>query len=128
MICYLDSMVVAYLLDPEELHRLTPAALEAINQSTRLLVSPMVLFELKGVIRKKKLLVKPESMLSDLTCQLGVQVCDLPFPRVALTAASITWTREYGDAFIVAQALTNNHAALVTSDRNIREHYPPAIW
>ena len=36
--------------------------------------------------------------------------------------------REPGDRVIVANAIANNEAPLITSDRRINEEYPNAIW
>jgi PIN domain nuclease of toxin-antitoxin system len=47
---------------------------------------------------------------------------------VMSSALRVKWTREPGDRIIVANAIANNEAPLVTSDRRIHERYPNAIW
>jgi PIN domain nuclease of toxin-antitoxin system len=47
---------------------------------------------------------------------------------VMSAALGAKWTREPGDRIIVANAIANNEAPLVTSDRRIHERYPNAIW
>lgn len=44
------------------------------------------------------------------------------------SALQVKWTREPGDRLIVANAIANNEAPLVTSDRRIQEQYRNAIW
>jgi PIN domain nuclease of toxin-antitoxin system len=44
------------------------------------------------------------------------------------SALRVKWTREPGDRIIVANAIANNEAPLVTSDLRINTQYPNAIW
>ena len=48
--------------------------------------------------------------------------------QVVRSAVSIKWTHEPGDLLIVANAMANNHAPLVTKDDRIRAGYDNAIW
>ena len=41
---------------------------------------------------------------------------------------SFPYTREPGDRIMVANAIANNEAPLVTSDHLINAEYPNAIW
>ena len=77
----------------------------------------------KGSIR-----YSASQILSDLNQQLGVSVCQLPMAVVMSSALRVKWTREPGDRVIVANAIANNEAPLITSDRRIQEEYPNAIW
>jgi PIN domain nuclease of toxin-antitoxin system len=52
----------------------------------------------------------------------------LPMAVIINSALQVKWTREPGDRLIVANAIANNEAPLVTSDRRIHEQYPNAIW
>jgi PIN domain nuclease of toxin-antitoxin system len=66
-------------------------------------------------------------VLEGLEVELGLKVCDLPFPQVARRALELTWTRDPFDRLIVSQA-SLREAALVTKDRNILQHYGSALW
>ena len=77
----------------------------------------------KGAIR-----YSASQILSDLNQQLGVSVCQLPMAVVMSSALRVKWTREPGDRVIVANAIANTEAPLITSDRRIQEEYPNAIW
>jgi PIN domain nuclease of toxin-antitoxin system len=67
-------------------------------------------------------------ILSDLNQQIGLSVCQFPMATVMGAALGVKWTREPGDRIIVANAIANNEAPLVTSDRRIHVRYPNAIW
>ena len=43
-------------------------------------------------------------------------------------ALRVKWTRDPGDRVIVANAMANNDAPLITSDRRIQAEYPNVIW
>ncbi|HTA43492.1 MAG TPA: hypothetical protein VK789_13645 [Bryobacteraceae bacterium] len=58
----------------------------------------------------------------------GVGLCDFPFSRTAQEAVGITWTMDPFDRLIVAQAMANHGAYLITRDRLIRHHYRGAVW
>jgi PIN domain nuclease of toxin-antitoxin system len=123
---YLDTQVVVWLCE-KKLDRLTPAAVAAIEASD-LLVSPMVALELQYLYEIKKILQPPQVLLGQLEAQIGLQVCDHPFPSVVQSALLENWTRDPFDRVIVANARANRYSPLVTSDTRIRENYPRSIW
>jgi PIN domain nuclease of toxin-antitoxin system len=47
---------------------------------------------------------------------------------VALEAIDVDWTTDPFDRLIVAQAIANSNAKLITRDRLIRKNYPQAVW
>ena len=126
MSSYLDTKVVI-LLHSGNAARLTARATEQI-ESTDLLVSAMVMLELEMLFEKGAIKYPASQILSDLNQQIGVSVCQLPMAVVMSSALQVKWTREPGDRMIVANAIANNEAPLVTSDRRIHEGYPNAIW
>jgi PIN domain nuclease of toxin-antitoxin system len=63
----------------------------------------------------------------NLERDLGLKVCDLPFPAVVEVALGQSWTRDPFDRLIASQALLRG-ATLVTRDRVIRDHFPQAVW
>jgi PIN domain nuclease of toxin-antitoxin system len=88
----------------------------------------MVMLELEMLYEKGTIQYTASQILSDLNQQIGLSVCQLPMAVVMNSALLVKWTREPGDRIIVANAIANNEAPLVTSDRHINERYPNAIW
>jgi PIN domain nuclease of toxin-antitoxin system len=106
---------------------LTQRATEQI-ESADLLVSGMVMLELEMLYESGAIKCAASQILSDLNQQIGLTVCQFPMATVMSAALGVKWTREHGDRIIVANAIANNEAPLVTSDRRIHERYPNAIW
>ena len=57
----------------------------------------------------------------------AVAVQNRPLEAIVEQARGLDWTRDVFDRLIVAQAALDG-AALVTTDRAIRKHYPKAVW
>ena len=75
------------------------------------------------------LLLSPMAVLaSALNASFGVAVCRIPFALVAMEAIDVDWTTDLFDRLIVAQAIANSNAKLITRDRLIRHKYPQAVW
>lgn len=111
----------------KQLDKLSSKATEAVEES-ELLISPMVLLELAYLHEIRRIVQPPQILLKQLESQLGLRLCDHPFPAVVETALYEAWTRDPFDRLIVAHARSNGYSPLATSDAGIREHYPPAIW
>lgn len=126
MIAYLDTHVVVWLCQ-DNLRKITPAALDVLNEHD-LLISPAVLIELGFLQQIGRMIRAPQDLARQLRTQIGVKVCNHSFADLADTALFETWTRDPFDLMIVSHAKANNYAPLVTSDENIRSHYPRAIW
>ena len=122
---YLDTHVMAWLYAGQT-ERLPAAARKAVNES-ELLISPMVLLELQYLIEIGRFTDPVEQVVEILGRDLGLKVCDLPFPDVARRAVDLSWTRDPFDRLIVSQAGLRE-APLVTKDRDIHEHYRGALW
>ena len=125
-ISYLDTNV-AIFLHSGNLARLTPRAMARI-ESSELLISAMVMLELEMLCEKGALKYSASQILADLNQQIGVSVCQLPMSAIMTCALAIKWTREPGDRIIVANAVANNEAPLITPDRRVHEHYQNTIW
>jgi PIN domain nuclease of toxin-antitoxin system len=126
VIAYLDTNI-AIFLHSGNTARLTPRATEQIEIAD-LLISAMVILELEMLYEKGAISYPASRILSDLNQQIGVSVCQLPMAAVMNSALQVKWTPEPGDRIIVANAIANNEAPLVRSDRRIQEQYPNAIW
>ena len=126
MIRYLDTQVMVWLCQ-KQLEKLSQRAVAAIEDS-ELRISPMVLLELEYLHETKRIIPPPQALLHQLESQIGLQLCDHPFPAIVETALYETWTRDPFDRVIVAHARSNGYAPLVTSDAKIRANYPNAVW
>jgi PIN domain nuclease of toxin-antitoxin system len=109
------------------LDRLSPGANAAIEES-ELRISPMVLLELEYLYEIKRIVQPPQALFGQLETQIGLKLCDHPFPAIVQTALFETWTRDPFDRAIVAQARSNGYSPLVTSDGKIRKHYSRSVW
>jgi len=126
MISYLDTNIAIFLHSGN----VTPLTQRATKQIeiADLLVSAMVMLELEMLYEKGTIKYPATQILADLNQQIGLSVCQFPMAVVMSAALGVKWTREPGDRIIVANAIANNEAPLVTSDRRIHEQYPNAIW
>ncbi len=123
---YLDTNI-AIFLHAGDAARLTRRAAELIERAD-LLVSGMVMLELEMLYEKGAIRYPAAQLLADLNQQIGVSVCPLPMALVMSSALRVKWTREPGDRIIVANAMANNEAPLITADRRINAEYRNSIW
>jgi PIN domain nuclease of toxin-antitoxin system len=126
LISYLDTHVVVFL-HAGEVSRISIKAQNQI-ENTDLLISSMVLLEMEMLFDKGTIRYPAAQILADLTQQIGLSVCQMPFSQVVQSATTIKWTREPGDLLIVANAMANNYAPLISKDERIRNGYNNAIW
>jgi PIN domain nuclease of toxin-antitoxin system len=106
--------------------RLGIAAKRAIRNED-LVTSAAAVLELEFLHEIRRLDPTAQKVISDLSDQVGLRVCDLPFRTVVQEALAEKWSRDPFDRLIVANAKVNG-AALLTKDERIRRHYPHAIW
>lgn len=126
LISYLDTHVVVFL-HAGDVSRISGKAQNQI-ENTDPLISPMVLLELEMLYDKGTIKYPSSQILADLTQQIGLSVCQLPFAHTVRSATTIKWTREPGDLLIVANAMANNYAPLITKNERIWGGYSNAIW
>jgi PIN domain nuclease of toxin-antitoxin system len=126
LISYLDTHVVVFL-HAGEVSRISIKAQNQIENAD-LLISPMVLLELEMLYDRGTIKYAAAQILADLTQQIGLSVCQMPFAQVVRSATTIKWTRDPGDLLIVANAMANNYAPLVTKHERIQGGYSNAIW
>jgi PIN domain nuclease of toxin-antitoxin system len=124
-VTYLDTHVAAWLYGGHS-SSFSKAALHEIS-SESLRISPMVLLELQLLFEIGRANDPASKVAERLARDLGIAVCDHPFPLVAASAMDIKWTRDPFDRLIVAHAAAND-APLLTKDGKIRRHYERAIW
>ena len=126
MICYLDTQIVIWLAEAN-LAKLSQRALSLI-QAADLRVSPIALLELQYLYEIKRIVVTPQQILVKLNTEVGLTLCDHPFPIIAEVALGESWTRDPFDRLIVAHAKANGASLLLTKDEVIRANYAHAQW
>jgi PIN domain nuclease of toxin-antitoxin system len=126
VIAYLDTHVAAALAQGEQ--RKLPRAARQIIQKRSLRISPMALLELGYLYEIHRTVVPAVQVAAKLQAELGVEVCDFPFSKIAYAALGESWTRDAFDRTIVAHARANGTAPLITSDRKIQANYAEAVW
>lgn len=122
---YLDTHVAVWLFAGRA-DLLPPQARARIEESD-LTVSPAVVLELQYLYEVERVTRPAQAVLDALVPEIGLKVCDLPFPRVVEAALGLGWTRDPFDRLIVAQAMIRGDA-LLTKDREIHDHYPQSVW
>lgn len=125
-ICYIDTQVAIWL-NEANLAKLSRKALSVL-QGADVRISPMAVVELEYLYEIGRIIVKPQEILVKLGAEIGLTVCDHPFPAIAEMALGETWTRDPFDRIIVAHARSNGAAPLLTKDERIRAHYRNARW
>ncbi len=126
MSAYIDTHVAVWLYDGL-VERISPLARKEID-STDLLLSPMVLLEFQYLRERRRIRVEPSELFAYLNATFGIGLCTYPFPAVARQALSVGWTADPFDRIIVAQAMANREAPLITADTKIRRRYERAVW
>ncbi len=122
----MDTNVV-FRLAAGEVDRISDRAKQQI-EAADLLISATVLLELEMLREIGRLTVGASDILSDLSQKIGLKVCQFPMSAIVASALTIKWTREPGDRLIVANAMANNEAPLISSDRSIQKNYANTIW
>jgi len=126
MLCYVDTQVAVWLAEAN-LAKLSQKALSMV-QMADLRISPMAVLELGYLFEIRRIVVKPQEILVKLNAEIGLRVCEHPFPIIAEIALGETWTRDPFDRMIVAHAKANGVSPLLTKDELIRANYHNARW
>lgn len=126
MIAYLDTNALVWLADGD-LAGLSPK-IDRLLEHAELLFSPMVLLELEFLYDIKRNKRPARDIQSKVEHELGVRLCELPFPAIASAALDEKWTRDPFDRLIVAHAKANGFAWLISADEAMHKHYPRTIW
>ena len=123
---YLDTNVVVWLAQGN-LTRISRKAHDVLEKAD-LLISPMVLIELEYLYEVNRIKLPSRDLQLKIEHEIGVRVCDLPFPLIASVMVDEKWTRDPFDRMIVAHAKANGLAFLVSADEEIAKYYPRTIW
>lgn len=122
---YLDTNIVVWLA-AHSFEQISQNALDIIDNSDDLCISPMVILELKFLNEIKRITKNPEPILKHLEKNIGLKVCDKPFHTIIEYAKDLTWTRDPFDRIITAHAAIDNNI-LLTADKKIQEKYKHSI-
>ena len=122
---YLDTHVVAWMFAGRI--DLIPQSVEALLEQHELLISPAVVLELQYLFEVRHTAEPAKVVVEALGRDIGLKVCDLPFPAVVEVALDQTWTRDPFDRLIVSQAILGG-SSLISKDKPIRDHFAGAVW
>ena len=78
MICYVDTQIAVWLA-AANLARLSQKALSLL-QLADVRISPMAVMELEYLYEIGRILVKPQELVLKLNTEIGLTICDHPFP------------------------------------------------
>ncbi len=122
---YLDTHVVVWLYSGDI--RLISKNAQQMIEDNQIGISPIVLLELSFLYEIKGIRVEADQIQTYLEQQIGLTVCNKKFELICKNAALQKWTRDPFDRLITAQAALTK-SILITKDKNIRNHYPQAMW
>lgn len=123
---YLDTHVVLWLY-AQKGKGLSDKACQLIEESTSVLISPMVLLELDFLHEIGRIRVGSDLIYHYLEQKIGLKACEKPFLDVIHLATQQTWTRDPFDRIIIAQAAIDLNI-LITKDSTIHQHYSKSAW
>jgi len=124
---YLDTHIVVWLYEGLS-DKLSAKAQKSIDDE-EVCISAMVKLELAFLYEIKRIKVKPDKIIHELTKTIGLRIlgADFDFSQLIENALDLQWTRDPFDRIIVAEAMIDQ-VGLVTKDQNIRKHYKQSIW
>lgn len=123
---YLDTHIVVWLRQ-KELDKFSKRALDAIENAHALLISPMVMMELKYLQEIGRLTDTPYNILGDLNAMIDLRVDEVDMFEVIKKSLSLEWTRDPFDRLIVANAMVRDYS-LLTKDEKILANYDGAFF
>ncbi len=122
---YLDTHVVVWLYAGQT-EKLSAKVRSYINEND-IYISPIVSLELQYLLEVKRIIPKPQTVISALSEAIGLNVCDKNFYQIVQCAQQYSWTRDPFDRIIVAQAGLKGNI-LATKDQTILTHFKHAVW
>ena len=122
---FIDTHVLVWLYTGE-IGKFSETAINTMNNHL-LAISPMVLFELDYLRRKRILNVSPSHILRGVNAIIPTSIDNADFNLVIEESIAIDWTSDPFDRIIVGQAQLSQ-SYIVSKDRKVRDHYQRAIW
>jgi len=117
---YLDTHIVVWLY-AGQVSKLTEGDKSLIN-SHQLYISAIVSLELQYLYEIKRISVKAEEIVADLSKRIGLEISAESFGDIINEAIKYSWTRDPFDRIIVANAALND-SILLTKDKRILSNY-----
>ena len=106
--------------------KLSELAKSLINDN-EIYISAIVRLELQYLYEIKRITHKPDTIINELSKQIGLQICNKSFNQIISVSLAINWTRDPFDRIITANAQIGNDI-LLSKDENIRNNYAHAKW
>lgn len=122
---YLDTHVVVWLYTGLT-ERLSSTGVDLLNEND-VYISPIVRLELHYLHEIQRLSADTDTILTDLSARIGLQICDKPFNQIVGQALTLNWTRDPFDRLIVAHASLNSNL-LLSKDQTILANYAESRW
>ena len=122
---YLDTHVVVRLCAENRIK--FSNVIDNLIENHEVNISAIVFLELQYLYEIKRITVKPDKIISNLSSSIGLKICDKDFNTIIGKAMSVSWTRDPFDRIIVANAAIDN-SVLITKDQHILAHYENAKW
>lgn len=123
---YLDTHIVVWLRQ-KVLEKFSKRALDAIENASVLLISPMVMMELKYLQEIGRITDTPHNILGDLNAMIDLRVDEVEMFDVIKKSLALEWTRDPFDRLIVANAMVRDYP-LLTKDEKILTHFERAFF
>lgn len=122
---YLDTHVVVWLYSGLT-DKLSELAKNSIN-ANEVYISAIVRLELQYLSEIKRITDEPDAIVTDLSKQIDLKICNRNFNEIISIALMIDWTRDPFDRIITANAQISNNI-LLSKDRKILNNYSHARW
>ncbi|BAY86143.1 hypothetical protein NIES267_56490 [Calothrix parasitica NIES-267] len=122
---YLDTHVVVWLYSGLT-DKLSELAKSLINDN-EIYISAIVRLELQYLYEIKRITHQPDTIITELSEQIDLQICNKSFNQIISVSLAINWTRDPFDRIITANAQVSNNI-LLSKDENIRNNYTYAKW
>ena len=122
---YLDTHVVVWLYAGLT-EKFSDPTRELVN-SHEIYISPIVRLELQYLYEIQRVTDVAQTIVTDLSNRIGLQICDKPLDLIVTQALTFPWTRDPFDRLIVANAALNDDI-LLSKDQRILENYAHTRW
>ena len=107
---YLDTHVVVWLF-AKEFQKISKPAKRLINEND-IFISPLVRLELEYLYEIQRINFEADTIINDLSYDIGLNVCDKKFNTIINSALKVSWTRDPFDRIIVAHASIDSNILL----------------
>jgi len=122
---YLDTHVVVWLYSGLT-DKLSELAKSLINDD-EIYISAIVRLELQYLYEIKRIIHQPDTIITELSEQIDLRICNKSFNYIISISLAINWTRDPFDRIIAANAQLDNNI-LLSKDENILNNYTYAKW